>query len=933
MIRVTHGVTTAVALLALTAAAPWPASAQPSPGSPTAAAPGSLPGGVALPEGWKVTGAGAGAQLVWTSPERVPAGDARVEFHAGDRLLGRPLAQPDGRSFALPLGDVRLEEGTQLRVTAGGRRLDTPGRAGTAAERPVSPAPVPPAPLPANRVDPGVPGPYRTVGGEYALRSVRLPGFPQPVEMRGTVVGPAGAPGKRPVALFLHGRHATCYTPGTEDVRMTWPCPAGTRPIPSEQGYLRAQRLLASQGYVTVSIAANGINGQDENAEDGGAQARSSLVRLHLARWADWAAHRASAPAAVRKTAPADLSRVLLVGHSRGGEGVNRAAVDSLNPPPAAQDGYRGPVRWKIRGNVLIGPTVFGQNPAPDVPSTTILPGCDGDVSDLQGQIYVDGTRGVGRGSALHSAAYVVGANHNFFNSEWTPGQAKAPANDDFSSEDGVDPVCSPGTATRLTATQQQAAGAAYIAASARLFVAGDDAVRPLLDGTGRRAPSAGPARVLTHAVGGNRTAAFLPGSSVTVSGGGRLCAQVTPDAAKACLSPELGWSPSPHFAYWEASPEPGRDAVAMKWTGTGSRVTVRASRPVSLAGAESLALRVIVPPHSTGTELDVAVTDASGRRAALGRTRVDGLPGSPRTAAYWGREVRVPLAAVARAGLDPKRIATLELTPRGGTGSAWLMDAWGWRPGTPAANPAPLTRVDIGRLTVAEGNSGVRTYRVPVTVSGRGSGQVRLFVPVPGSDEVTSRTVTVRPGRHDIDVPVQVRGNTRYGYDERHDVFVKAVRGTVVGAHRGGVTARNDDAMPTVRLTPVADDVTEGSPLSWRLTLSAPADVEIAGGILLKPVTDGPELSTADLDPAWVEAHFGEVPHPARPLSGVIEGGTSLWLSVPAGETTAQVTVPTVRDGEAEPTESLRAAPFTYDESWEPVLGPEFTGRVRDAA
>ncbi|MGW1513073.1 hypothetical protein [Streptomyces sp. NPDC002394] len=930
MIRVTRGVTTAVALLALTAAAPWPASAQPSPGSPSAA-PGDRFDGVLLPEGWRITGDGTGRQLVWTSPERVPVGDARVEFRSGDRLLGHPLPRPDGRSYALPLDGVRLDGGAELRVTAGGRRLDAAGRAGAATERPLAPAAVNPAPLPANPVDPGVPGRYRTVGGEYALRSVRLPGLPQPVEMRATVVGPADAPGKRPVALFLHGRHATCYTPGTEDVRLAWPCPAGTRPIPSEQGYLRAQRLLASQGYVTVSIAANGVNGQDGDIEDAGAQARSSLVRLHLARWADWAANRASAPAAVRKTAPADLSRVLLVGHSRGGEGVNRAALDSLNPPPAAQDGYRGPVRWKIRGNVLIGPTVFGQNPVPDVPSTTILPGCDGDVSDLQGQIYVDGTRGVGKGAALHSAAYVIGANHNFFNSEWTPGQAKAPAIDDFSSEDGTDPVCSPGTATRLTATQQQAVGATYIAASARLFVGGDDAVRPLLDGTGRRAPSAGPARVLTHAVGARRTPAFLPGSSVTVSGGGRLCAQVDPDAARACLSPEEGWSP--HFAYWETASEPGRDAVALKWTGTGARVTVRPSRPVSLAGAQSLALRVIVPPNSTGTALDVAVTDGSGRRAQLGRVRVDGLPGSPRTAAYWSREVRVPLSAATRAGLDLKRIGALELTPRGGAGRAWLMDAWGWRPGTPAVNPAPLTRVDVGRLTVAEGDSGVRTYRVPVTVSGRGSGQVRLFVPVPGTDRVTSRTVTVRPGRHDIDVPVEVRGNTRYGYDVRYDAFVKAVRGTVVGAHRGGVTARNDDAMPAMRLTPVADDVTEGSALRWRVTLSEPADVEISGGILLKPVTDGQELSTKDVDPAWLEANFGEKPDPARPLSATVEGDTSLWLSVPAGQTTAEVSVPTVRDGAAEPTESLRAALFTYDESWERVPGPEFTGRVRDAA
>lgn len=178
---------------------------------------------------------------------------------------------------------------------------------------------------------------------------------------------------------------------------------------------------------MTLSISANGINGQDHFAEDGGAQARSSLIRQHLARWADWSAHRASAPAAVRQASAADLSRVLLVGHSRGGEGVNRAALDSVTPPPADQDGYRGPVRWKIRGTVPIGPTIFGNNPAPDVPSMTILPGCDGDVSDLQGQNFVDGTRGVSRGAALHSAVYVIGANHNFFNSEWTRARPRRP--------------------------------------------------------------------------------------------------------------------------------------------------------------------------------------------------------------------------------------------------------------------------------------------------------------------------------------------------------------------------------------------------------------------------------------------------------------------------------------------------------------------------
>lgn len=236
-----------------------------------------------------------------------------------------------------------------------------------------------PAQAPANSVDPGEPGSYRTVTGEYDLDPVRLPGFDTPVEMTAEVVAPKGATGSRPLALFLHGRHSTCCKPGSEDdVTGDWPCADGYKPIPSHKGYLPDQQLLASEGYVTVSISANGINAQDWQAEDAGAQARSSLVRQHLARWADWTAHRSTAPAVVREAAKADLSRVLLVGHSRGGEGVNRAAMDSLYPPPAAEDGYNGPVRWKVRGTVLVGPTIFGQNPVADVPDATLLPSCDG---------------------------------------------------------------------------------------------------------------------------------------------------------------------------------------------------------------------------------------------------------------------------------------------------------------------------------------------------------------------------------------------------------------------------------------------------------------------------------------------------------------------------------------------------------------------------
>ena len=922
MIRARRIWVTALAVLTVAGASPgWAQARQASDLPPLAK---SADGGDSLPADWSITGEGAARKLVWRSDERVPMGDARVEFYAGDRLLGRPAPAKDGRTFRLGLDGVPLDSPQDLQVRAAGRRLDVPEPASGGSRSPVTV----PRRLPANPVDPGKPGAYGTVTGEYGLDPVRLPGFAEPVEMKAVVVAPKGAQGRRPLALFLHGRHSTCYTPQGE-TGGEWPCATGARPIPSHRGYLRDQRLLASQGYVTVSISANGINGQDWRAEDGGAQARSSLVRQHLARWAGWSARPSTAPAVVRKAPRADLSRVLLVGHSRGGEGVNRAAMDSLYPPPAPQDGYRGPVRWHIRGTVLIGPTIFGQNPVPDVPSMTILPGCDGDVSDLQGEVYVDGTRQVSRGAALHSAVYMVGANHNYFNTEWTPGQAVAPADDDFWHDDEEpDPVCSPGTRTRLTADQQHRAGATYIAAAARLFVAGDDRVRPLLDGSGRRAPSADPARVLTQAVGARRGAGFLPDGKVTVSGG-RLCSAVHPSSAAACLASETAGM-SPHFARWETDREPGRRAVALRWSAAGSPVRVRPERSLSLAGAKALALRVIVPPNSARTRLDVSVTDTAGRRRTLGRVEVDGLPGTDRTASYWAREVRVPIGADDAAAVDLGHVKSLELTPRTRSGRAWLMDAWAWRPGTPPVREAPLARVDVGRLTVKEGDSGERTYRVPVQVSGRGGGQVRLFVTDPATDRVTDRLVTVRPGAHGIDVPVKVRGNTRYGDDLAHHVFVKAVRGSVVGTHLGGVTAENDDPVPTIGVSPVADRVTEGMPLKWRVTLSAAADVEVGGMLAVVAVTEGRELSSKDVDPAWLQDASGASPDPERPLSEV--EGLSLWVSVPAGRTSAEVLVPTRTDAVAEPAESVRLR--LADDSGEPVPGaPVVTGTVVDAS
>jgi hypothetical protein len=509
----------------------------------------------------------------------------------------------------------------------------------------------------------------------------------------------------------------------------------------------------------------------------------------------------------------------------------------------------------------------------------------------------------------------VVGANHNFFNTEWTPGQAEAPAFDDFPT-DFPDPVCAAGSPTRLTAQQEQNVGATYIAAAARLFVRGDDRVRPLLDGTGVRAPSADPARVLSHAIGAARTPAVIPEKSLRVTGG-RLCEQVEDDPARVCLPiPAESWySPSPHFlALGELPDEPGRYAVAMNWSTPGQTVSLRPERAARVTG-DKLALRIVVPPNTSGTRFGVAATDSRGRRVNLGEVTVDGLPGSDFANPYWAREVRVPLKGLTS-------IAELDLIPRTASGSALLIDAWGWQAGTPAPRPVALPRVDIGGLTVDEGDSGSRTYRVPVKVTGRGDGQVRVFLIDGLTLETKSWVARIRPGDRTIPVPVTVAGNTLYSEGKQYLVAMKAVRGTLIGDYLGVVEVTDDDPAPTVTVSPAAVTAAEGGTLSWRVTLSEPAEafVYVYGEAL--PPADATELSSADVDPLWfAETTGGEDIEPVRPLS---QTGLQPYTAVIPGEVTADLTVPTTTDDQAEPDEQIRLQLYSTvsEESIGSVIG-----------
>ena len=113
---------------------------------------------------------------------------------------------------------------------------------------------------------------------------------------------------------------------------------------------------MASQGYETVSLRMNGINAQDYQVPDGGAAARATIIQSHLTYWTTIAADH-----------QVDLQQVVLVGHSRGGEGADRASIQIPLTAP-----------YRVVGQVLIAPTDFAAQTAPYIPTVTLLPYCDG---------------------------------------------------------------------------------------------------------------------------------------------------------------------------------------------------------------------------------------------------------------------------------------------------------------------------------------------------------------------------------------------------------------------------------------------------------------------------------------------------------------------------------------------------------------------------
>ena len=574
-------------------------------GAPTGAA--AHQGGSRQLGQWTVSPAGTdGYRLTWHSPSPIPTTDAPVQVRHDGSLVTANVS-PDARTVSVVVSSATSPDPSTYDVVLGTKVLDR--RGGTTAPGGTDRTPYRAPSTRALVDDPGDPGTHAITSDDYQLAPVKLPDIKKLSEMVGHVVAPVDASSTSPLVLFLHGRHEPCYTPddgpgapSPADAKV-WSCPAGDKPVPSYLGYDYVQRVLASQGYVTVSISANAINALDFRASDGGADARAALIRDHLRAWVGFVADG---------TYSADLSNVVLVGHSRGGEGVNRASLDLPR-----DEGYQ------ISGQVLIGPTDFGFQAAPATPTVTLLPYCDGDVSDLQGQNFTDDGRDITADPtadlAFHSSVLVMGADHNFFNSEWTPGRSVAPSFDDWGGPKTG--TCGKQNPERLSAAGQRKVGRAYIAGAVHLFADGDDSVLPMFDGSPVSVPSAGNADVRSHAIGGGLVT-VRPGvdgsASADATAHVRLCVGVSDSDDETSCQKTLNSVRAPHWPSEFYAGVPHRQFLEVGWKSSGRQGGLDLAQPWDLSADSRLDLRTIVDPRRGPVRLGVTLTDADGHTAVL---------------------------------------------------------------------------------------------------------------------------------------------------------------------------------------------------------------------------------------------------------------------------------------------------------------------------
>ena len=202
--------------------------------------------------------------------------------------------------------------------------------------------------------------------------------------------------GPFPLVLIVHGNH---------------------NPLDySDPGYGYLGELLASRGFILVSVDENFINGGLRGESDG----RAWLLLKHLEVWKHW--NDSSAGPFSHKV---DMNNIGLMGHSRGGEAVGIAASFNRLSHYPDDANVKFNFNFNIKSVFAIAP-VDGQyrpagvpTPIENVNYMVIHGSHDGDVSSFNGLRAFQRIKFTDGKPWFKAAWYVYRANHGQWNSVW----------------------------------------------------------------------------------------------------------------------------------------------------------------------------------------------------------------------------------------------------------------------------------------------------------------------------------------------------------------------------------------------------------------------------------------------------------------------------------------------------------------------------------
>ncbi len=818
---------------------------------------------VASGAGWTVERAPAGFRVTLTLDASLPLVSDAPTLLVDGESIGPAQSSVDGRTLTVVTADPRVADATD--VQKGWASGSGPKSGEDGAERSDERRAREPENEELRRqldaldvadpiADPATPGPYAVTEAEYDFGDAAIPlaGYLQ--ETRGEVTGKmylSSAEGARPVVVFEHGRHMTCGVVATGEDSGRWPCAPDEIVIRSYLGYEGTARALASHGYNVVSISANAINATDNAlALDYGAQARGRLVLDSLGllerlsagepvsfedrpdgsapvtrsfdEALDAATTRADQPAAASGITASDLkgrfdlSRVGLMGHSRGGEGVVAAA--QLN---AAAD-----KRYGIRSVLPLAPTDFARRTLPDVTTAVVLPYCDGDVADQQGQRYVDDSRHAFDDDVLRSAIWVMGANHNFFSSVWTPETYPVGGGDDWPQKDTTS-SCAATDSSRLSAAEQYQVGVSFMTGFFRLTLGGEEAFRTLFDGSAApRTTATEFADVRVMATQPPSAATLVTdfagrGADLVVSGDAATDPCENGGASSTITCVNVMDAQNPHWGHALFAPfVPTYPATKYFWSSTDALLRVlvpEAQRDVS--DRAQLTLKTVPSDDvKEGTDFSLTLVDGSGgsytiAASALNPFAVNRMPGGYHLLDKRVlQQVTLPLSRVSGVDLsDVREVRIAPLTGADGTvsGGVVLSDLSFDSPSSGTPEVMPRASVNMAPNKV-DARSEPWDTAVAAFLDRPAQETVTAWVstlPAPqstGSDaSLEARLVTFEPGQVCVAVPVHLWGESATTGAERSLVV------TAITTSRPAVSGTDDFSGLVVR----SPEATDGLP------------------------------------------------------------------------------------------------------------------------